>query len=51
MTKRLYFIKRKNKLPVSITPGSGGGEDGEWILYTGVWRDEGEWIDTENWID
>ena len=31
--------------PVSIR------EDGEWILYTGVWRDEGEWIDTENWID
>mgnify|MGYP001063862320 CR=1 FL=1 len=38
--------------------GSGGSEGGEsksfsnyWILNTGSWRDEGLWIDTENWID
>jgi len=22
-----------------------------WILSTGVWRDEGEWIDEETWND
>lgn len=23
----------------------------KWILKTGYWNDNGEWIDTKNWID
>ncbi len=43
--------KKKILLYSSFLSGGGVTPVDEWILATGVWRDEGVWQDDDVWID
>ena len=54
LRRALEIARRINYEHIYGSSSGGGGTktfSNYWILNTGFWRDEGLWIDTENWID
>ena len=47
---KLWFRGQSGPAPLAAG-GPGGGSGSNFVVATGLWDDDGIWLDTENWKD